>query len=159
VEEWDGASVWIGNLPAHAVDRLTSHDGVMTVSWGPADLSAARYALVHEFVTALDAFGKGVDSELTTVFRHSRIWTLVTYKCRGDAEKLLESDLQHDAAWTHAQGTVDDVRIAAKQSWLAPPQVDNAHLMPVGAFSCCVVTCARAVYRTRTCLWMPQDVP
>ena len=59
-EEWDGVSVWIGNIPSHAVERVTGQSGGMAVAWGAGNKSAKRYRLSEDLSTALNLLGEGV---------------------------------------------------------------------------------------------------
>ena len=109
-EDWDGVSVWIGNIPAHAVARKPgAADAVAALSafgWGVGGSSPTRYALSTEFADALNSFGEGLQADRTIAFRHQRNWALVTFCQRDDAEACLTSDIR--TKWVEIPGALTD---------------------------------------------------
>jgi hypothetical protein len=106
-EDWDGVSVWIGNMPAHAVCRMPgATDAVAalaTMHWRTGDASPTRYALSTDFSDALNSFGEGLQDDRTIVIRHQRNWALVTFSQQEDAEACLASDIR--TKWVEAPGS------------------------------------------------------
>lgn len=109
-EDWDGVSVWIGNIPAHAVARKPgAADAIAALSavgWRSGGASPTRYTLSTEFADALNSFGEGLQADRTVAFRHQRNWALVTFSQREDAEACLTSDIR--TKWVEASGTLTD---------------------------------------------------
>ena len=96
-EDWDGVSVWIGNIPAHAVTQDVGEvaaDAVLdAIAWRTGAASAQRYTLSADFVHELNTFGEGLQADRTEVFENQRTWAVVTYCRRQDAEACLSSTI------------------------------------------------------------------
>ena len=105
-EEWDGVSIWVGNIPRHAVSRSIGEkepDGAV-LSAATWTSSAQQYALSTDFAEVLNSFGEGLQADRTVVFRHQRIWALVTFRQRQDAEACLSSDIRTE--WVEGPGSL-----------------------------------------------------
>ena len=100
--EWDGVSVWIGQIPNHGVRR---RDGAGDNSASPTAASARAstdiflklYTMTEALEREVAAFGEGIEGDetgLTTVCLHaSNSWALVTFRRREDAEAMLAAGL------------------------------------------------------------------
>ena len=108
-EDWNGVSVWIGNMPTHAISRMPgATDAVASLAatgWGRGDASPTRYMLSADFADALNSFGEGLQSDDTIALLHQRNWALVTFSKREDAEACLASDIR--TKWVEAPGSPD----------------------------------------------------
>lgn len=100
--EWDGVSVWIGDIPNHGVCRRDGKgDGAVSPTAASArastDIFLKLYTLTDNLEQALNAFGEGIepdDTGLRTVCMHAtHSWALVTFKRREDAEAMLDHGL------------------------------------------------------------------
>eukprot|EP01046_Picozoa_sp_COSAG06_P004743 COSAG06_NODE_203_length_20332_cov_14.679978_11_plen_1688_part_00 len=96
-EDWDGASVWIGNIPVSPTDGRCTKGGALdlVMTWGT---STKRYQLADELAAELNGFGDGLDADRCIVFGHQRTWALVSFRKRQDAEACLASDIR--TKWT-----------------------------------------------------------
>ena len=107
-EDWDGVSIWVGNIPRHAVSRAVGErepEGAVlsAATWGAGNSSSKRYALSTDFAEVLNSFGEGLQADRTVVFRHQRIWALVAFCQRQDAEACLSSDIR--TKWVESLGS------------------------------------------------------
>lgn len=101
-EDWDGVSVWIGNIPPHGVYRVTgerqAHAALSGAIFGIGN--AKHYGLSDDLADELNSFGEGLDADRTVVFQHQRTWAAVAFCKRKDAEACLSSDI--GSRWLHA---------------------------------------------------------
>ena len=100
-EDWDGASVWLGQLPSHAVCRASGAEeaaarpGTQAGKRGSAELFAQELLLTDELRNHLDTFGEGLGPPLPTVYQRpdGAAWALLTFQRREDAEALLQAGI------------------------------------------------------------------